>query len=258
MKTKIIIGLLGVIFLIGGGFFVGSAQGFDAIYQIFSKPQLITPPSPGSKALDVVGCDQGATTTPCSVLQALQAKAPQQPAQPAQSQGRVYGPLTNTYTDAKYGFSLKYPDELTVINGGDVELVDRNNEKLFSLKVCNPDSPCGRGFTAAAIKSLDEVRKAYVDNTYADSGTQYKEEFHPVTNLPMQAASGAQILKQAYSVVIRDPNGSDVTAEECPDCTAQRVRYVLFKSQGNYLIIQPTDTHQDQFLEDKIIHSITY
>lgn len=87
---------------------------------------------------------------------------------------------------------------------------------------------------------------------------QYKEEVHPVGNLTIQADSGLSVLKQTYSVVIRDGSGMDVTERECETCVGQKERYVLFKDSSNYVIVQVTGLGNDRALEERIIRSIVY
>ena len=148
------VGLTTGVLVLGGIFLVGFAEGKGVLPSRFDKAvsivkDVLSPEYIKQLARGSGECDQSATSTDCVTVQT--SPAPSVPAGTRPSP--TFGMSKNTYTDAKHGFSLKYPDELTLINGGDVQLVDSRNEKGFSLKICTPESPCGREFKDASVKS---------------------------------------------------------------------------------------------------------
>jgi hypothetical protein len=260
MSNKWIFSGIGI-FVLGGVFFVGFAEGQGVLPSRLDKAVAIVKQTLSADYIKQLArgageCDQSATSTDCSKV-TVQDSSIFEPQNNAKL-NLTFGPLANTYADAKYGFKLKYPDELVLIDGGDLQLVDKRNEKAFSLKICNPESPCGRELSDASVKSAQQVRNTYVVRQYENGGVEYKEEVRPVSTVSIQTESGASVLKQSYSTVILDSKGVDVTTQECEMCSGQKSRYVVFKDTNSYLVIQVTGLANDKALEERIVRSITY
>lgn len=166
----------------------------------------------------------------------------------------TYGPLTNTYTDPKTGFSFKYPDELRVADAGDGLALQSAVDKQFSLKICGANDLCSDGFVPGATKSIADLETEYVTTGQGVIGTEY---IVPRVNATVLTHAGISVLKQTYVTKILDGNGNDITAQECETCVGEKTRYVLFKSSKDFFILRPGQFN-DPSIEAKIIQSITY
>ena len=207
------------------------------------------------------GCDQSATTTPCEVLNALQAQGavkpePQTPQVPALAKDVT---LTQTYTDVKLGFSLKYPDGYDVIDGdypGQKKLIEIGSAKGGGLII---DSYGSTGLSAFAEagrpQSLTDFQSAetrLTANGYGNSVSYVKEITRD--NVTSVLPSGVKVLSQTYETRLFDASGKDVTDRECDQCKPVK-RYVLFKGAQNYFTLTP---FMAEALQTKIIQSIEY
>jgi hypothetical protein len=250
-------GIIGGVVLATGVVFVSFAEGQDMLPSRFDKAVSLAKAILSPEYIKQLGrrageCDQSATTTDCSKI----VHTPPPPPVDGGKSDISFGPLKNIYTDSKYGFSLKYPDEVFVVDGGDIALEHRLGGKNFFLKICNPTSLCGSVYSTAAPRSLQDFGKEHVLQYKGESGSsEYKEI--PKASITITAPDGGSILKQTYQVVAHDKNGRDITAEECEMCNGNHVRYVLYRNASNYFILIPGEFN-DPVLEKQIINSITY
>ena len=215
------------------------------------------------------GCDQSATTTPCEVLNTLQAQGavkpgPQTPQVPTPAKNPA---LTQTYVDAKLGFSFKYPDGYQIREGdmlGQVVLVNTGDAQMGMGKkvrsIVIDSSASGGGFSAdylriRPLKSLSDfqVPEIKVTDPQLAAGSETKEltKDNTVISLP----SGVEVLSQKHGILAYNVSGNIGAEPACDGCELTQ-RYILFKDSKNYIVITPI--LGDSALENKIIQSIEY
>lgn len=201
-------------------------------------------------------CDQSSTTTPCSEIEAAQKAAalesPETTA-PSTRPAPTYGPLVNTYTDAKYGFSLKYPKSFEIQPKGDwpgtmVLAAKAGSGSNFSMLISDAQNN-----SLSSAKAMADVERPY---TYLDFDGYYTKII-PSQNSVVKLPNGAQVLRQVYSELRYDGNGKDVTGDICDECAINATRYILFKDPGNYFILLPGRS-ADADIQSQIINSIEY
>jgi len=187
---------------------------------------------------NVLGCDQSATTTPCSKITDI--KAPiQQPREPAV--GFPFGPLVNVYKDKEFGFSLRYPNEISLVDRheGCIFFVDSPQPKswLFAIQTpaCSSDSK---------MTSFEDYRKDYEMSGVEDT----KLIFHHLSSEAVKTKSGIEGMYQEFSI---ENSGEQISK-----------RYIFKLPQGGFVIFSklfddPKSTYYIP-LEKAIIESITF
>lgn len=191
---------------------------------------------------NLTGCDQSATTTPCSQITNIK-KVPPTPVQQTQEPAAsfVFGPLSRTYTDEKSGFSFQYPDEISLIDRheGCIFFVDSPQPKSFLFAVqtpeCSPDSK---------MASFEDYRKDYVVTGVEDT----KLSFHHLSTENIKTKSGIEGISQKFSI-------------ENSEGQISR-RYVFMLPQGGFVIfLKQFDNPESAYylsLEQAITESLTF
>lgn len=189
-----------------------------------------------------IGCNQSATTAPCSQVTDIQ-KIPPDPIQPAQepAAGFIFGPLAHTYTDKKYGFSFQYPNEISLVDRheGCIFFVDSPQPKSWSFAIltpaCSPDSK---------MTSFEDYRKDYEMNGMEDT----KLIFHHLSSEAVKTKSGIEGIYQEFSI---ENSGGQISK-----------RYIFKLPQGGFVIFSKLfDNPESTYylpLEKAIIESITF
>lgn len=218
-------------------------------------------------------CNQSATTTNClTLLNQLKSGATPPPEQP-KTILFAFGPLTNTYEDKEFGFSLKYPDELQMYPPTAAECRLLNDKMTdggnFAVGICNQKMVSS--FRNPLAHSLDDYRQDYFLTqkdfelftrgapdplTFSDTT---KMRVHIKKNEDITTLSGTRGLKQIYTVEYFDAN-SNISIQERPEQTIDRQRYIFYQPQkGTMTLWIPNRTNfAASALEDAIIQSISY
>lgn len=228
---------------------IGIGKSFSDIAQPLVQALLPNERGQGSS----IDCDQEGTTTPCASSPFFISNDRQQRQSPLSK--KSFGFLVHTYTNEPYGFSLKYPDELSIENGGDIALTDNVSGKKFSLKICSPQSLCGSTF--ATVPSSPADFKKPQNHSYKGVSGSLTYQDVPTRTSQSQLPNGRAIFNQEFVMKIFDETGADVTAQECEMCGSPQTRYIVFNDSGEYFILVP-GRFNDPALERAIIQSISY
>jgi hypothetical protein len=139
------------------------------------------------------GCDQSATTTPCSDIHAIQKEPPvtTQTSDPLPSFS--FGPLSQTYSNKQFGFFFQYPNEITLVDrqGGCPYLMDSPSAKMALFVVLIPS--CS---SDAKKTSLEDYNKDYV--VYGEENTKLQYRF--LSNESIKTKSGIEGVYQKFSL----------------------------------------------------------
>lgn len=192
--------------------------------------------------INITGCNQSATTTPCSQITDIQ-KAPPVPIQQAQepTTSFAFGTLSHTYTDKKTGFSFKYPDEISLVDrpGGCAYLVSAPDAKAPLLTIQTPS--CS---TDSKMSSFEDYRKDYVVNGVEDT----KLSFHLLSTEIIKTKSGTEGIYQKFSIENSEGQISK--------------RYIFKLPQGGFVIfLKQFDNPESTYylsLEQAITESLTF
>lgn len=188
------------------------------------------------------GCDQSATTTPCSQITDIQKASPipiQQTQEPTTS--FAFGALSHTYTDKKTGFSFKYPDEVSLVDrpGECVYLVGAPDAKAPLLTIQTPS--CS---TDSKMSSFEDYRKDYVVTGVEDT----KLSFHLLSTESIKTKSGIDGIYQKFSI---ENSGGQISK-----------RYIFKLPQEGFVIfLKQFDNPESTYylsLEQTITESLTF
>jgi hypothetical protein len=197
----------------------------------------------------ITPCNQSATTTPCSVLEAMQrATSFSSPIQITATEPFKFGKLVHTYTDNVSGFSFQYPDELILIERSDVcpYLMTSPDDKSALLTIITPTcSPLSK------LASLDEYKKDYIENGADD----VKTSFHLLSSDTFKTQSGIDGLHQKFSARIEFKLSTEIH-------TFGQNRYIFRLPTKGFVIFKGQEySISDEYyssLKQAIIGSLTY
>lgn len=219
--------VVAVMAVVSVGVFVSSALGYDFIRMI---SLVTTPDATVSENEAKPDCEQSSTTTPCSELEELPEETASQDQRQSEPKPISYGPLTKSYSDSEYGFSIKYPNDFEIQSGDGVTFLDKNNARNFAMNICTPGTFCGRFYRQADISSLDDFKQTL---------TFENGEVHiPVEYSEFITSSGIKVLKRVFDPKYYDSEGRDITEKKCEECQ-RTTNFVIFKNDGSFIIFKP-------------------
>lgn len=217
MKIKNLIGII-----------IGLVAIFSSWYFIQHKEIIVAP-----------GCDQSATATPCSEIPYLSTSSSTEPVSTTDQFN--FGELSNTYSDEKFGFSFRYPNELLLtkpVQGCSYFTTSPEAKSAFFVVLtpdCSPDTKLG---------SLEDYNKDFSEYGEAD----IRVDFKLLSNESFKTKSGLMGVHQIFSVT--SGTATDITRE----------RYIFKLTEEGFLIlVRPFDTKGNEYyanIETSVVGSL--